>query len=61
MPFNIGNFSGSRNQEFVISRGQGYLELLRPDETGKLISVSSTQVFSIIRSLIPFRLAGELY
>jgi hypothetical protein len=37
------------------------LELLRPDDTGKVISICSTPVFCIIRSLHPFRLAGMHY
>jgi hypothetical protein len=54
----IGNFSGPKQQEMVISRGN-HLELLRPDEDGKLLTICSTQAFSIIRSIVPFRLAGK--
>ena len=52
-----GNFTGSRQQEFAVSRG-GVLELLRPDENGKLQIIASTETFSLIRSLMPFRLHG---
>jgi hypothetical protein len=53
-----GNFSGPKQQEFVVAKG-GFLELLRPDDTGKIISICSTPVFSIIRSILPFRLSGN--
>mmetsp|Transcript_25467 Transcript_25467/g.37560 ORF Transcript_25467/g.37560 Transcript_25467/m.37560 type:complete len:1258 (-) Transcript_25467:112-3885(-) len=52
-----GNFSAPKNQEIVIARGST-LELLRPDDTGKLISICETPLFAVIRSLLPFRLAG---
>ena len=54
-----GNFSGPKQQEIVAAKGN-ILELLRPDDTGKVISVCSTPVFCIIRSLQAFRLAGKL-
>lgn len=53
----IGNFSGPKQQEIVVAKGN-ILELLRPDDTGKVISINSTNVFSIIRSLYPFRSTG---
>ena len=53
-----GNFSGPKQQEIVAAKGN-ILELLRPDDTGKVISVCSTPVFCIIRSLQAFRLAGK--
>lgn len=56
---NTGNFSGPKQQEIVAAKGN-ILELLRPDDTGKVISICSTPVFCIIRSLQPFRLAGNL-
>lgn len=34
------------------------MELLRPDDTGKVLSISSVPVFANIRSIIPFRLSG---
>lgn len=53
-----GNFSGSKQQEVLISRGKS-LELVRPDSnTGKVHTVLSTEVFGCIRSLMSFRLTG---
>lgn len=56
----VGNFSGPKQQEIVVAKGN-ILELLRPDDTGKVISINSTNVFSIIRSLYPFRSTGLLF
>ena len=54
-----GNFSGTRQQEIVVARGQKVLELLRPDpNTGKIVPVLSVEVFGVIRSLVAFRLTG---
>ncbi len=53
-----GNFSSSKAQEFAVSRGNT-LELLRPDDNGKLHTIYSTKVFGVIRSLLPFRLTGS--
>ncbi|PHJ25461.1 splicing factor 3b subunit, partial [Cystoisospora suis] len=52
-----GNFSAPRAQEVVVTRGR-ILELLRPDEQGKLNVICSTEVFGIIRSIAAFRLTG---
>lgn len=53
-----GNFSGTRTQELVVSRGRS-LELLRPDpNTGKVHTILATDIFGIIRSLMSFRLTG---
>lgn len=53
-----GNFSGSRAQEIIVSRGTR-LELLRPDaQSGKVLTVIATEVFGSIRSLAAFRLTG---
>lgn len=53
-----GNFSGTKQQEIVVSRGK-ILELLRPDpNTGKVYTLLTTEVFGIIRCLMPFRLTG---
>lgn len=53
-----GSFSAPKAQEIVVSRGK-VLELLRPDdETGKVQSVLSTEVFGTIRCLQPFRLVA---
>jgi splicing factor 3B subunit 3 len=54
----VGNFSGARQQEIIISHGTR-LELLRPDvQTGKMATVIATDVFGSIRSLAAFRLTG---
>ncbi|PWA33076.1 hypothetical protein CCH79_00013090 [Gambusia affinis] len=53
-----GNFSGTKLQEIVVSRGK-ILELLRPDaNTGKVHTLLTMEVFGIIRSLMAFRLTG---
>lgn len=52
-----GNFSGAKCNEIVVSRGHS-VELLRQDDTGRLVSVRYTQLFATVRSLLPFRLAG---
>uniref|UniRef100_A0A3B5M3Y8 Splicing factor 3b, subunit 3 n=1 Tax=Xiphophorus couchianus TaxID=32473 RepID=A0A3B5M3Y8_9TELE len=53
-----GNFSGTKMQEIVVSRGK-ILELLRPDaNTGKVHTLLTMEVFGIIRSLMAFRLTG---
>jgi hypothetical protein len=56
--FLLGNFSGPKNQEIVTARGS-IIELLRPDDTGKIIVICETPVFAVVRSLLPFRLAGS--
>ena len=54
----VGNFSGTRQQEIIVSRGTR-LELLRPDpQTGKVATVITSDVFGSIRSLAAFRLTG---
>jgi splicing factor 3B subunit 3 len=53
-----GNFSGAKSHEIAVSRGQ-ILELLRPDDNGKLQSIFATEIFGLIRSLAPFRLPGK--
>ncbi|KAG5456634.1 MAG: hypothetical protein BJ554DRAFT_3571, partial [Olpidium bornovanus] len=54
----LGNFSGTKVQELVVSHGSR-IELLRPDpNTGTVHSVLSHEVFGQIRSLAPFRLTG---
>jgi len=54
----VGNFSGARHQEIIVSRGTR-LDLLRVDmQTGKLSTVVSTDAFGTIRSLAGFRLTG---
>jgi len=50
-----GNFSAPKAQEIVVARGK-ILELLRPDDTGKVQSILSWECFGIIRCIYPFRL-----
>ncbi len=53
-----GNFSGTKQQEIVVSRGK-ILELLRPDpNTGKVYTVLTVEIFGVIRAVMPFRLTG---
>ena len=53
-----GNFSGSKQQEIVISRGK-IIELLRPDpNTGKVFPLLAMEMFGVVRDLIAFRLTG---
>ena len=52
-----GNFSGAKAQEVVVSKGK-VLELLRPDDNGRVQTIVSTEVFGEIRSLLPVRLTG---
>ncbi len=54
-----GSFSAPKVQEFVVGRGK-VLELLRPTESGKLLSVLAWECFGLIRSIAPFRLPGAL-
>ncbi len=52
-----GNFSGTKVPEILVARGK-ILELLRPDENGKVQSILAFEIFGVIRSIIPFRLTG---
>ncbi|CAE7661655.1 Sf3b3, partial [Symbiodinium microadriaticum] len=52
-----GNFSAPKAQEIVCSRYKT-LELLRPDDSGKVQSILSVEIFGVIRALHPFRLTG---
>ncbi|CAF0837902.1 unnamed protein product [Brachionus calyciflorus] len=53
-----GNFSGTKQQEIVISRGK-IIEILRHDpNTGKVYTLLTEEVFAIIRCLLPVRLTG---
>ena len=53
-----GSFSGTKQQEIIVSRGK-ILEILRPDpNTGKVYPLLTTEVFGVIRALMPFRLTG---
>jgi splicing factor 3B subunit 3 len=54
----LGNFSGTRQQEIIVTRN-GVLELLRIDaSTGKVHTMLSHDVFGVIRSVVAFRLTG---
>ncbi|ORZ13418.1 CPSF A subunit region-domain-containing protein [Lobosporangium transversale] len=54
----LGNFSGTRQQELIVSH-VSRIELLRPDTTtGKVHSILSHDVFGVVRSLASFRLTG---
>ena len=54
----VGNFSGAKQQEIIVSHGTR-LELLRPDvHTGKVVTIIVTDAFGSIRSLAAFRLTG---
>ncbi|KEH44503.1 splicing factor 3B subunit-like protein [Medicago truncatula] len=52
-----GNFSGGKGQEIVVARGKT-LDLLRPDDNGRIQTILSVEVFGSIRSLAQFRLTG---
>ena len=52
-----GNFSAAKAQEIIVSRYKT-LELLRPDDSGKVQSILSQEVFGVIRAVLPFRLTG---
>ncbi|KAL1520024.1 hypothetical protein AB1Y20_023502 [Prymnesium parvum] len=52
-----GTFSGARAQEVIVARCK-VLELMRPDDNGKMQTVFATDVFGIIRSLATCRLTG---
>ncbi|CDP21592.1 unnamed protein product [Coffea canephora] len=52
-----GSFSGGKSQEIVVARGK-ILDLLRPDDNGKLQTLLSVEIFGVIRSLAQFRLTG---
>jgi splicing factor 3B subunit 3 len=52
-----GNFSGPKAQEIIVAKGSS-IELFRPDDSGNR-SICRTPVFSIIRSMITFRLLGS--
>ncbi|KAF8819386.1 putative splicing factor 3b, subunit 3, partial [Cardiosporidium cionae] len=53
-----GNFSAPRAHEILVSRGT-VLELLRPDDLGKLHCIATEECFGIIRSISTFRLTGS--
>src|SRR5688572_7274085 len=53
-----GSFSEAKQHEIVVGRGR-VLELLRPDDSGRLKTICTTEVFSLIRDLLAFRLSGQ--
>jgi hypothetical protein len=53
----VGNFTGTKQQEIAVSRGK-VLELLCPDENGKVQSLASYECFGLVRSIVAFRLTG---
>ncbi|KAK8930677.1 DNA damage-binding protein 1b [Platanthera zijinensis] len=53
-----GNFIGGKSQEIVVARGKS-LDVLRPDEAGKIQTLHSVEVFGTIRCLAHFRLTGS--
>jgi splicing factor 3B subunit 3 len=53
-----GNFSDAKAQELVVSRGK-VLELLRLDDYGRVQTILSTEIFGLVRSILPFRLTGS--
>ncbi|ESW14695.1 hypothetical protein PHAVU_007G009600 [Phaseolus vulgaris] len=52
-----GSFSGGKSQEIVVARGK-VLDLLRPDDNGRIQTILSVEIFGVIRSLAQFRLMG---
>ncbi|KAI1118656.1 CPSF A subunit region-domain-containing protein [Nemania sp. NC0429] len=55
----IGQFSGTKEQQILTASGSR-LSLYRPDPTlGRVLMIASHDIFSIIRSIASFRLAGS--
>ena len=55
----LGQFSGTKEQQIMTASGSR-LTLWRPDPAqGKVVTMLSHDVFGIIRSIAPFRLAGS--
>ena len=52
-----GNFSAPKAQEIAVGKGKR-LELLRPDESGRVHVVAAHECFGEIRSLQPLRITG---
>lgn len=57
----IGGFSGTpKQQEIIVCRGGTRLEVLKLDEDSqRLETVYSAEVFAGIRSMAPFKLTGQ--
>lgn len=55
----LGQFAGTKEQQIITASGS-QLTLHRPDPTqGKISTVLAQDVFGIIRTIAPFRLAGS--
>ena len=55
----LGQFAGTKEQQIVTAAGSR-LTIYRPDPTqAKVTPILSQDVFGIIRTLAPFRLAGS--
>ncbi|KAJ1500388.1 hypothetical protein HMI56_003849, partial [Coelomomyces lativittatus] len=55
----VGSFTGTKSQELVISKKNGFLELVKVDmNTGKLVQLLEIPIFGIVRSLSSFRVTG---
>ncbi|KAK9385214.1 CPSF A subunit region-domain-containing protein [Lipomyces mesembrius] len=55
----VGQFSGRRQQEIITASGSR-MQLFRFDPSaGRLVLITSTEVFGIIRTIKPFRVAGS--
>ncbi|XP_071959177.1 splicing factor 3B subunit 3-like isoform X1 [Antedon mediterranea] len=53
-----GNFSGTKQQEIVVSRGK-IIELLRTEpNTGKVYTLLTHEIFGVVRALMAFKLTG---
>lgn len=55
----LGQFAGTKEQQIITASGSR-LTLLRPDASmGKVTTILTHDVFGIIRTIAPFRLAGS--
>ncbi|TDL17743.1 hypothetical protein BD410DRAFT_807099 [Rickenella mellea] len=54
----VGNFSGTKQQEIIVSHGTSLELLTIASQTGKLSTVTAKDVFGSIRSIVTFRLTG---
>ncbi|KAI8874224.1 hypothetical protein GQ42DRAFT_116844 [Ramicandelaber brevisporus] len=55
-----GHFSDPKRDEIALLRGSSTLELVRPDpDTGKLLTVSTQELFCHVRSMVAFKLLGS--
>jgi splicing factor 3B subunit 3 len=56
--FITGSFSGNKKHEVVIAKGH-IIELLSPNDSESITSITSLETFGVIRSLTCFRLPGK--